>query len=64
MKMEIIDTNKRPEMVNFIENSEEAKNEINKTVIRIICDILSDKGEITYEEKRNIINNAVARVIN
>ena len=31
---------------------EEAKNEINKTVIRIICDILSDKGEITYEESR------------
>ena len=64
MKTEIIDTNKVPEMANFIESTKEAKNEINKSVIKIICDILSENEEITYEEKRNIINNTVARIVN
>lgn len=64
MKTETIDINKRPEMENFIESQKEAKNEINKSVINIICDILSENGKITYEEKRNIIKNTLARIIN
>ena len=64
MKMETIDINKRPEMENFIESQKEAKNEINKSVINIICDILSENGKITYEEKRSIIKNTLARIIN
>ena len=64
MKTETIDTNKRPEMENFIESQKEAKNEINKSVINIICDILSENGKITYEEKRSIIKNTLARIIN
>ena len=64
MKTATIDTNKRPEMENFIESQKEAKNEINKSVINIICDILSENGKITYEEKRNIIKNTLARIIN
>ena len=64
MKTETIDINKRPEMENFIESQKEAKNEINKSVINIICDILSENGKITYEEKRNIIKNTLAKIIN
>jgi len=64
MKTETIDINKRPEMENFIESQKEAKNEINKSVINILCDILSENGKITYEEKRNIIKNTLARIIN
>ena len=64
MKTETIDINKRPEMENFIESQKEAKNEINKSVINIICDILSENGKITYEEKRNIIKNTLTRIIN
>ena len=44
MKTEIIDINNNSEMVNFIESTKEAQN------------------EITYEEKRNIINNATMRI--
>lgn len=62
MKTEIIDINNNSEMVNFIESTKEVQNEINKSVIKIICDILSENGEITYEEKRNIINNATMRI--
>ena len=61
--MEIIDINNNSEIVNFIESTKEAQNEINKSVIKIICDILSENGEITYEEKRNIINNATMRIM-
>ena len=64
MKMEIIDINNNSEIVNFIESTKEAQNEINKSVINIICDILSENGKITYEEKRNIIKNTLARIIN
>ena len=62
MKTEIIDIYSNSEIINFIESTKEAQNEINKSVIKIICDILSENGEITYEEKRNIINTATVRI--
>ena len=58
MKMEIIDTSNGPEMENIIVISPDEQKEINNSVIKIICQILFENGEITYEERKSIIRKA------
>ena len=58
MKMEIIDTSKGPEMENKIIISSDVQKEINKSVIKIICEILFENDDINYEERNSLIRNA------
>ena len=62
MKMETTDTNSVPKMVNIISINPEDQKEINKSVIKIICEILFEKGEISYDEKRTLIRKVEKRI--
>ena len=50
--------NKRPEMENKIIISSDVQKEINKSVIKIICEILFENDDINYEERNSLIRNA------
>ena len=49
---------KRPEMENIIVISPDEQKEINKSVIKIICEILFENDDINYEERNSLIRNA------
>ena len=49
---------KRPEMENKIIISSDVQKEINKSVIKIICEILFENDDINYEERNSLIRNA------
>jgi len=50
--------NKRPKMENIIVISPDEQKEINKSVIKIICEILFENDDINYEERNSLIRNA------
>ncbi len=50
---------KRPEMENIISISSDEQKEINKSVIKIICEILFENDDINYEERNSLIRNAL-----
>ena len=52
------EVNKRPEMENKIIISSDVQKEINKSVIKIICEILFENDDINYEERNSLIRNA------
>ena len=49
---------KRPEMENIIIISSDEQKEINKSVIKIICEILFENDDINYEERNSLIRNS------
>ena len=51
------EVNKRPEMENKIIISSDVQKEINKSVIKIICEILFENDDINYEERNSLIRN-------
>ena len=52
------EVNKRPEMENKIIISSDVQKEINKSIIKIICEILFENDDINYEERNSLIRNA------
>ena len=61
MLMEITDISS-PSTENFLEIKKEEQKEINKSVIEIICEILFENGDITYDEKKILAKNAIEKI--
>ena len=61
MLMEITDISS-PSTENFLEIKKEEQTEINKSVIEIICEILFENGDITYEEKKILAKNTIEKI--
>ena len=61
MLMEITDISS-PSTENILEINKEEQTEINKSVIEIICEILFENGDITYEEKKILAKNTIEKI--